>query len=286
MNIVYLAVGTVLTVLFLIMLFKGSKYDYMLEALDSGDFPMKTIYSVGMCWQDRKPFRLRGKFGESLRTDTTLHYSRQYSEFYARIIWAQMLSFAHFCMAVFLVMAGFASGSMSGFFLVVGIVLSVLAMYYFGTCTSEKVKKRREECEAELPNAVSKLALIVNSGATLHDSWEMVAYGKKGTFYDLMRASCVEMKNGKSDVDAIHDMGALINSEEIRKFTAALIQSIERSGGELPYFLANQSSELWAKHRQTMLQKGEQAAGALLMPIALMFLGVMLIVMSAALQSF
>ena len=164
---------------------------------------------------------------------------------------------------------------MSGFFLVVGIILSVLAMYYFGTSTSEKVKKRREECEAELPNAVSKLALITNTGTTHHDSWEMVAYGKTGTFYDMMKNSCVEIKNGKADVDAIHDMGAMINSEEIKKFTSALIQSIERGGGDLPHFLTNQSSELWAKHRQTMLQKGEQAASALLMPIALMFLGVM-----------
>ena len=35
-----------------------------------------------------------------------------------------------------------------------------------------------------------------------------------------------------------------------------------------------------------MLQKGEKAAGALLMPIALMFCGVMLIVIAAAMQSF
>ena len=109
----------------------------MLETLDSGDFPLKTIYSVGMAWQEGKLFRLRGRFGESLRTDSTLHYSRQYSEFYARIIWAQMLSFGHFCLAVFLVAAGFATGSMSGFLLVVGIVLSVLAVYYFGTFTSD-----------------------------------------------------------------------------------------------------------------------------------------------------
>lgn len=286
MSILYLSLGTVLIVVFVILLFKGSKYDYMLEVLDSGDFPLKSIYSVGMVWQDLKIFRLRGKLGESLRTDATLWYSRQYSEFYARIIWAQMLSYGHICLAVFFVAAGFTSGSMSAFFLVVGIVLSVLAMYYFGTYTKEKVKKRQEECDAEFPNAVSKLALIVNSGATLHDSWEMVAYGKEGTFYDMMKNSCVEMKNGKAEVDAIHDMGVLINSEEIKKFTSALIQSIERGGRDLPHFLTNQSSEIWAKHRQAMLQKGEQAASALLMPIALMFVGVMLIVMSAALQSF
>lgn len=286
MSIVYLVVGTVLTILFIILLFRGSKYDYLLDVLDSGDFPLKSIYSVGLAWQDMKIFKLRGKLGESLRSDTTLHYSRKYSEFYARAIWAQMLSYGHICLAVFLVAAGAATRSMSNFFLMVGMILCILELYYFGTYTKEKVKKRREECDLEFPNAVSKLALIVNSGATLHDSWEMVAYGKDGTFYDMMKNSCAEMNNGKAGVDAIHDMGALINSEEIKKFTSALIQSIERGGGDLPYFLANQSSELWAKYRQNMLQKGEKAASALLMPIALMFLGIMLIVMSAAMQSF
>lgn len=286
MSMAYLAAGTVLIFIFIILLFKGSKYDYLLEALDSGDFPLKTIYSAGMALQDMGIFKLRGKFGESLRTDATLQYSRQYSEFYARTIWAQMLSYGHICLAVFLIVAGFTSGSMSTFFLAVGIILAISAMYYFGTYTREKIKKRKEACEAEFPNAVSKLALIVNSGATLHGSWKMVAYGKDGIFYDMMKNACVEMNNGKAEVDAIHDMGALINSEEIKKFTSALIQSIERGGGDLPHFLANQSSELWAKYRQNMLQKGEQAASALLMPIALMFLGIMLIVMAAAVQSF
>ncbi len=286
MVILYLAAGTVLSLLFVVLLFKGGKYDYMLEPLDSGDFPLKTLYSVGMAWQEIGLFRLRGRLGENLRTDTTLHYSRQYSEFYARVIWAQMLSFGHLSLSVFLVLAGFGSGSLSDFYALTGVVLSVLALYYFGTCTKEKVKKRREECDSEFPNAVSKLALIVNSGATLHDSWEMVAYGKEGTLYDMMKKACMEMKNGKPEVDALHDMGAVINSEEIRKFTSALIQSIERGGGDLPHFLANQSAEIWARRRQNLLQKGEQAASALLMPIAFMFVGIMLIVMSAAIQSF
>ena len=65
-----------------------------------------------------------------------------------------------------------------------------------------------------------------------------------------------------------------------------LQQSIERGGGELSIFLSNQSKELWAHHRQFMLQKGEKAASALLMPIVMMFAGVMMIVVVAAMQSF
>ena len=94
------------------------------------------------------------------------------------------------------------------------------------------------------------------------------------------------MENGKSDIDAIYEFGVLTNSDDIRKFTSALIQSIERGGGNLPMFLANQSSELWIRRKQIMLQKVETAASALLMPISLMLVGVMLIVISAAMQSF
>ena len=128
-------------------------------------------------------------------------------------------------------------------------------------------------------------SLIVNSGVILHDAWEIVARGNKGTFSDLMLRSCEAMRTGRSDVDAIYEFGYLTDSEEIKKFTSALIQSVERGGGELPSFLSNQSKELWNHHRQYMLQQGEKAAGALLMPIALMFVGVMCIVLVAALQS-
>ena len=78
----------------------------------------------------------------------------------------------------------------------------------------------------------------------------------------------------------------MTNSDSIKKFVSALIQSIERGGSDLPQFLANESSELWNEKRQMLLQKGEKAASKLLMPIAIMFLGIILIVISSAIQSF
>lgn len=286
MSIILLSIGTVLSILFIILLFKGSKHDYMLESLSGDAFPLKTIYSVGLALQDLKIGKLRGLPGDRLRGDSNLFYSKNFSEFYARIIWAQVISFAHACLAIFFVAAGITNGSMSTFMGLVGIVTCALSAYYFFTFTKGKIQTRTNECEKEFPNAISKLALIVNSGVILHESWEMVSYGKEGTLYELMQASCEQMRNGTSEIDAIHEFGQKTNSDDIKKFTSALIQSIERGGGDLPQFLANQSSELWASRRQTMLQKGEKAAGALLMPIALMFVGVMMIVLAAAMQSF
>lgn len=286
MNYIFLLIGTLGAIFTILMMFKGAEYEYMLESLDEDDFPLKQVYVIGLGMQGVGLFSLKGKIGDKLRTEASLLYTKQYSEFYARIVWAQILSFPVLVIPICFLLATIFSGDMVLFFAVIGVVVAGVCSYYFGTSMQEKVAERREACDMEFPNAISKLALIVNAGVILHDAWEIVAQGKDGVFYDLMKNACIEMQNGKADIDAIYEFGVLTNSEDVKKFTSALIQSIERGGGDLPQFLANQSSELWASNRQLMLQKGEKAAGALLMPIILMFAGVMLIVLSAALQSF
>lgn len=286
MKLIFLILGTILGIMFIVYLYKGQKYDAMLEPLPENDYPLKFIYSTGLAWQDTKLGRLRGVLGGSLRKTMGLHYGEKYSEYYARIAWAQIISMVHMFLAVFLLLAGLFGGDMGFFYALVGVVVSGVVAYYFLTYIANKVKERREECEREFPNAISKLALLVNSGAILRDAWKMVAYGKEGVFYQMMRSSCEDMQNGMSDIDAIYRFGYLTDSQDIKKFTTALIQGLERGGGELPGFLAKQSSEIWSTRRQHMLQKGEQAASELLIPIALMFMGVMLIVIAAAMQSF
>lgn len=285
MGIVLLSIGTVLTLIFIVFLFIGEKYNYLFKPLEGDDFPLKSIYGVGMALQNFKIFALKGQIGDLLRDKTKLVYSRKYSEFYSRIIWAQALSLGLLCSAVCFVLAGIVA-DLALLLGVLGVVMVVLPGYYFISHLEDQVNSRQAACEKEFPNAISKMALIVNSGVILHDAWEFVAMGNSGVFYDFMKRSCQEIKNGKTDIEAIYEFGVATNSQDIKKFTSALIQSIERGGGELPAFLSIQSKELWAHHRQVLLQKGEKAAGALLMPIALMFFGVMLIVIVAAMQSF
>ena len=285
MSLILLIIGTILSVLFIIFLNAGAKYEYMMEPLSGDDFPLPEIYGAGMAMQDLWIFKMPDKLGSYLRDNAKLVYTRQFSEYYARIIWAQALSFGLLCMAVFFTLAGLLA-ELAALLALVGVLMALIPGYVFISNLGDKVKTRREACEKEFPNAISKLALIVNSGVILHDAWEMVAYGNEGVFYSLMQNSCEEMRNGRSDIDAIANFGFQTNSDDVKKFSSALVQSIERGGGELPFFLSNQSKELWAHHRQYMLQKGEKAAGALLMPIAIMFAGVMFIVIAAAVQSF
>ena len=110
----------------------------------------------------------------------------------------------------------------------------------------------------------------------------MVAENGKGALYLLMKNTSEDMRNGSSDTDAILQLGMASNSVEIKKFSSALVQSMEKGGAELSEFLARQSSELWNTKRQRMLQNGEKAATKLLLPIVLIFIGIIIIVMTAA----
>ena len=97
-----------------------------------------------------------------------------------------------------------------------------------------------------------------------------------------MKRATENMRNGMSDAEAVYVFGRDSNSTEIKKFTSAMIQSMEKGGGELGQFLMNQSSELWNLKRQRKLQKGEKAGTKLLIPIVLIFVGIIIIVMTAA----
>lgn len=277
---IYLALGSAAVLLFIIQSFVGRDYNDYVENLDSGDFPLKSIYCVGFAWSTLPFLSLKGKMREKLVGQAKLLYGYQYAEYYANVVWAQALSIIHLCVAAGLVAAGFMN---SGLMLLIGLGIAVFMAYTFLNNMNDQLQTREAACAEELPEIVSTMALLTNAGMMLHNAWRSIAGSKEGVAYTLMRQSCVDMDNGMSEVDAIHKFGVLSNSADVRKFTSALAQSIERGGGELNVFLGRQSIEIWALKKQLMLQKGEAAASKLLAPIAMLFVGIIIAVFAGAL---
>ncbi len=279
LRFVMLALGSVLAVLFIIKSLKGKKYTAMVENLDSADYPLRFVYGVGFAWSETKLFALKGKIREMLMGQAKLLFEPKYAEYYANVSWAQTLAFVHLSLMLGFLAAG-AFNSM--FFAFIGIVVAGVFGFYFFNRMNDMLKTRNFECTAELPEIVSTLALLINAGMMLRNAWRMIADSKNGPVYDLMKKSCSDMDNGMSEVDAIHKFGRLSNSPEIRKFSSALSQSIERGGGELADFLGRQALEMLQLRKQLLLQKGEAAASKLLIPTALLFVGIIIAVITGA----
>lgn len=281
MRIILLGIGSILTILFILHMNRGKQYNSLVENLNDNEFPLSSLYIVGFSWSSGRFLAFSGKKATTLKTQASLLYESQFAEYYANVIWAQTITLVHLFLTVVFLLAS-VMYAMATFLLVVGIFMTVLVGVYCLQNMDNILAKRTEECEAELPEVVSTMAILVNSGMMLRDAWTMIGENGQGTFYEMMRKSSDYMRNGYSDADAIFLFGKSSNSTEIKKFTSALLQSLEKGGGELGVFLAQQSSELWNTKRQKMLQKGEKAATKLLMPIVLIFVGIIIIVMTAA----
>ncbi len=282
----FLILATSAVILMTTALIKGKSYAYMVENLDSLDYFMKDWYTVGFFLNSMKLFHLRGKLEASLKTNAKLVYGNVYFEYYANLAWAQFLTFAIVIFATGLTICSFIQDTSALLFIFMIVILFVATTW--NICVSkmkDTVKKRREECEYEFPNMVSKLCLLINSGMILHEAWNVVAYGKDGTLYDFMRLACEEMNNGVSDRGAIYKFGVMTDSPDIKKFTGNVIQGIDKGPKELADMLLAQTGELWAHKRQSALQKGEVAAGKLVVPLGITFAGIIMIIVSAAMQT-
>ena len=281
-QIVLLVISSLLTALFVFLVFKGKEFESYLEVLDSADYPIKDLYVAGYVLSGTRLFSLKGKIKDRLMADTNLMYGQHYSEYYANLIWAQALTFVHLFLCIaFLASAMLGSGSV--LILIIGVAFSFYCGYYWLTKTKADLAKRQASCEGELPEIVSSLALLINSGMTLVDAWNTVAYSKNGIVGKLMQETCADMKNGTSAQEAIHKFGIVSSSNEIKKFTSSLAQGMQKGSEEIGQFLMDQAQEQWAFKKQRMIQKGEVAASEMLIPTTLIFAGVLVIIISTAL---
>ena len=261
------------------------QYGYMVESLDGGEYFLKELYVVGFSLNDGKIFKLRGKMERNLKKQAKLLWGDRYYEYYANLAWAQFLSLTLLVVSVGFSLSGFLKTEQIPILLIL-VLLFVAAFWNLSLSRmKEKVQQRREACEAEFPNMVSKLALLINSGMVLREAWHVTAYGKVGTLYTLMKQACEDMENGESDIGAIYKFGVTSDSASIKKFTSAMIQGMQKGNSELADFMVSQTSELWAHKRQMALQQGEVAAGKLIIPLGITFAGIIMIIVSAAMQS-
>lgn len=279
MRIVYLVTATALVTLYIIQLFRGRQYEEWAENLEEDDFPLSFLYTVGYAWNDWSFARLRGRMKERMMVNARLLYDPQFAEFYSTTYYAAAISFLHLLLTVGFIIAGLTG---FGLFAIIGVVAGGVFAWFFLTKMKARVEDRKIECTSELPEIVTSMALLINSGMILKEAWSTVSTSKDGLVYQLMQDASDNIRNGMSEKDAYFRFGVLSGSAEVQRFASALVQGMESGSRDMAELLLKQASEMWGLKRQIMLQKGEQAAGKLLIPTTLIFIGIIVIVIAAA----
>lgn len=267
--------GGVLLVFWLVCFFCGLKQASLFDAITEKEFPLKELYHVGYYILGLFRYSYHSKFDRKLRKELVIFYGEKYADYYLRVIHSQMISVTYLVALLAFPMYGF-SNSVAG--LLIMLLLAGTAYYYFRTVTSKRILKRSEEMLRDFSNVVSKLALLTNAGMILREAWTEIAYTGETTIYKEMQTSVQEMNNGVSEIDAIFRFGKRCIIPEIKKFSSTIVQGLVKGNTELAMMLQSQSREVWMLKKQDIRRQGEKAASKLMIPIVIMFIGILIMI--------
>lgn len=115
-----------------------------------------------------------------------------------------------------------------------------------------RIKARRERLRMALPDGLDLLVICVEIGLGLDQSLMKVAEELRIAHPDLsdeLNMVTLEMRVGKTRVEALRELARRTGSEDIRKLVAMLIQT-ERFGTSIAQALRTHSDELRTRRRQ------------------------------------
>lgn len=273
-----MAVATVLTLIYLFLTMTAGKYRQLMDA-DSSQAAF--LAGAGFRALELIRFNYEGKFAQKKISAYNVVYGEQFGDFYFRITLAKQISAVWVVLIFALLVAVLAEEPVA---LLVGAALALACGYYLGKNVKERNDARAESIERDYPELLSKLALLVNAGLITRKAWEKIAFMGKGELYQEMRTSVEEMRNGKSEQEAYLAFARRCNNDNVTRFVSTLVQNLAKGDDELAKYLNQYSGEAWNLRKQNALQKGQQASSKLLIPIIMIFAGIMMMIVIPVFQ--
>ena len=299
-QIIATVVCIICVLLFLIFYFKSKgRYDEYLEYVSKEEYGLKDFLPIGLALSEQGA--VSGHLPMALRSALARHENLVYqkilelhgpkdAEFYRFIHKGYRLSTAVLAAAgasLFgMILA--LQGSTDGVGLTVAAVVALPVIpFLVDLSLDDAIRKRRLSIQIEFPEFVNKLTLLVNAGMTISKAWEKIINENKREhlLYEEMRYALAEIKAGKPEGMAYEEFARRCHVKEVTKFVSVIVMNLRRGGSEVVPVLREQGNECWEMRKNAAKEMGEQAGTKILIPMMIMFLGIVLIVVTPAVLS-
>lgn len=276
-RLVLLVLATVLTFVWIFFSKKyESAYQPVIRSIDPEQYKYPELFTVGFALMKLLKIDSKSKQGRKRVKEISEVQGRQYAEYYFYVINAEKWTYGFTVLVLFCILAAMGNEPMA---ILLGGVMAFLAMWYIEELLNDKLEARRDELLADLPQVLSKLTLLVNSGMTLRDAWKKVASGEDRVLYREMQVTVQEMQNGLSEFEAYRNFADRCSIKQIRRFSSTVIQNMQKGNAEISYFLKEMADEMWEEKKHLVKRKGEAANSKLLIPTAMIFIGILIMIM-------
>lgn len=275
-----LIVATVLVFIWIMLATRyESTYASIIQTIDPKQYRYPELFCVGFALMGLLKIDAKSRRARQKIKDIAEVKGKRYAEYYFYVITAEKLTYG-FTVLVLFALLGALGGEPAAVFL--GTFLAFLSMWYVEELLKDKLEERRDELLADMPQMLSKMTLLVNSGMVLREAWKKTAYGGERELYKEMQATVQEMQNGISDLEAYRNFAERCGIKQIRRFSSTMIQNMQKGNAEISYFLKELSDEMWEEKKHLVKRKGEAANAKLLLPMTMVFIGILLMVMLPA----
>lgn len=279
-RIFLLILATAVTLMWIVLAKKyESAYQPIIQSINPEKYKYPELFCVGFALMKILKIDSKSKKARKRVKEISEVQGRQYAEYYFYVINAEKWTYGFTVLVLFALFAALAN---EGIALLIGAVMAFLVMWYIDELLNDKLEERRDELVADMPQVLSKLTLLVNSGMTLRDAWKKVAFGGERVLYLEMQSAVQDMQNGLSEMESYRSFADRCSVKEIRRFTSTMIQNMQKGNAEISYFLKELSDEMWEEKKHLVKRKGEAANSKLLIPTAMIFIGILIMIMIPA----
>lgn len=278
---VLLIIEVVLT-LVLYIASKG-KYQELLKEPESKEYSMMSFAPMSMLLLDRINYRYNSKYDKKIQKLLASIYGEKNSGTHMKLFYSSKLISMIFTLVI-LTLFGAAAEESDYTFLAFTLSMPLLVFYLYDKELEKKQRKKYDIIRADFPDMVSKIVLLVNAGMTLSRAWEKICIDtKKDTpLYKELRITYQQIQAGKPEAEAYEDFARRCRVKEITKFITLIIQNLKKGSGDLVPLLKLQADECWELRKGRAKQLGDEASEKLILPLMIMFVGILIIVVLPA----
>lgn len=202
-------------------------------------------------------------------------YGKKHQELLTRQLLAKMLSYPIFgvalSMALGLIVMYLMDTVIGLTVMGIGSLLVIVLAYSQYDDLSDLVIARKDNIRRQLPNVVSKLALLVTSGMIMDRAWNETACSNEGELYTEMRRTTEELSNLVAPETAYSNFINRCNTKETTKLASAILQNLSKGNAEIAILLQQMASDAWNERRNLAKRDSENANSKLMIPTMMLF---------------
>lgn len=281
-QLILLALATPFTLIWIYLAITGGKkYQKYTDSSFAKEFQMSELLCVGFSVMRILHISTKTRAAQAKIREIAEIKGKKYAEYYYYMLLGAKTTYTYTIVIVVMLLSAMSNNKG---LLFMGLIVGGLLILYLDLALFDKLTARRQEILLDLPQVLSKLTLLVNSGMVLRDAWKRVSITGERVLYQELQNTNLEMENGVAEIDAYRNFAERCNVKEIRKFTSLIIQNLNKGNEELAYFMKDLSDEMWEVKKSQVKQKGEKANTQLLLPMMLILIGILIMVMVPVMQ--